>query len=41
MSLSEADRAALRERIRSALPVGLDGAIELGARAWTVRGVAA
>jgi SAM-dependent methyltransferase len=41
MSLSEADRAALRERIRSALPVGLDGAIELGARAWAVRGVAA
>lgn len=41
MSLSEADRATLRERVRSALPVGPDGSIELGARAWAVRGVAA
>jgi hypothetical protein len=41
MSLNEADRATLRERIRSALPVGPDGAIEVSARAWAVRGAAA
>jgi SAM-dependent methyltransferase len=40
MSLSEQDRSKLRERIRSALPVAPDGAIELTARAWAVRGLA-
>jgi SAM-dependent methyltransferase len=40
MSLNDPDRATLRERIRSALPVGPAGSIELGARAWAVRGVA-
>jgi SAM-dependent methyltransferase len=39
MSLSEDDRAALRERIRESLPVGNDGSIHLIARAWAVRGV--
>ncbi len=38
MSLSEADRATLREQIRSALPIALDGSIHLIARAWAVRG---
>jgi len=38
MSLSEADRARLRERIREKLPVKPDGSIELVARAWAVRG---
>jgi len=40
MSLNEQDRSTLRERIRSALPIGPDGAIELTARAWAVRGLA-
>jgi len=39
MSLSEQDRAALRERIRERLPIEPDGAIKLIARAWGVRGV--
>lgn len=39
MSLSEENRAALRERIRAGLPVALDGSIPLVARAWAVRGV--
>ncbi len=39
MSLSEGRRAALRERIRGALPVEADGSIRLIARAWAVRGV--
>jgi hypothetical protein len=38
MSLNEADRAALRERIRATLPQRSDGTIELIARAWAVRG---
>jgi SAM-dependent methyltransferase len=38
MSLSEAERAELRERIRRALPVRADGSIDLTARAWAVRG---
>jgi len=38
MSLSEERRAALRERIRNALPFALDGSIPLVARAWAVRG---
>ena len=41
MSLSEEDRAALRERIRERLPVSADGSIKLTARAWGVRGVVA
>ena len=38
MSLSEERRGALRDRIRSKLPIGKDGAIHLIARAWAVRG---
>ena len=38
MSLSEARREALRERIRSQLPIETNGAIHLIARAWAVRG---
>lgn len=38
MSLDEARRVALRERIRSALPIAQDGVIRLIARAWAVRG---
>jgi SAM-dependent methyltransferase len=38
MSLPEQDRAALRERIRGALPAGPDGSIRLIARAWAVKG---
>jgi SAM-dependent methyltransferase len=37
-SLEERRRAALRERIRSALPFEPDGSIRLTARAWAVRG---
>jgi SAM-dependent methyltransferase len=37
-SLSEARKAALRERTRSSLPIGTDGSIHLTARAWAVRG---
>jgi len=39
MSLSELDRAELRERIRGCLPIETDGSINLIARAWGVRGV--
>jgi hypothetical protein len=38
MSLDEAARAALRERIRVHLPIAADGSIPLIARAWAVRG---
>ncbi|HEV7865622.1 MAG TPA: class I SAM-dependent methyltransferase [Acidimicrobiia bacterium] len=38
MSLPEERRAALRDRLRSALPTGPDGRIDLTARAWAVRG---
>jgi SAM-dependent methyltransferase len=38
MSLSEPHRDALRERLRAGLPYGPDGAIDLTARAWAVRG---
>jgi len=38
MSLAEAHRDALRDRIRSTLPVATDGTIRLIARAWAVRG---
>lgn len=37
-SLTEAGRSALRDRIRSTLPVATDGTIQLIARAWAVRG---
>jgi len=39
MSLPEADRAALRDRIKASLPFQGDGSIHLIARAWAVRGV--
>lgn len=39
MSLGEEQRMALRERVRSRLPFGPDGAIELTSRAWAVRGL--
>lgn len=39
MSLGEERRVALRERIRSGLPIRPDGTIHLVARAWAVRGV--
>jgi SAM-dependent methyltransferase len=38
MSLNETARAALRERLRAALPAAADGSIPLVARAWAVRG---
>ncbi|HET9493763.1 MAG TPA: class I SAM-dependent methyltransferase [Chloroflexia bacterium] len=38
MSLTEEQRTALREHIRSRLPVASDGSISLVARAWAVRG---
>ncbi len=38
LSLSDERRAALRERLRAALPAAPDGAIALIARAWAVRG---
>jgi hypothetical protein len=38
MSLDQAQRTALRERIRSALPTAPDGSIPLIARAWAARG---
>ncbi|GAA3953963.1 class I SAM-dependent methyltransferase [Actinoplanes auranticolor] len=37
-SLTEQQRTALRERLRSRLPAGPDGSIRLTARAWAVRG---
>lgn len=37
-ALDEARCAALRDRIRAALPVAADGSIHLVARAWAVRG---
>jgi SAM-dependent methyltransferase len=39
MSLSEIQRAALRDRTRANLPVKSDGSIHLTARAWAVRGM--
>jgi SAM-dependent methyltransferase len=38
MSLSEERRGALRERIRSELPIAKGGSIPLVARAWAIRG---
>jgi SAM-dependent methyltransferase len=37
-SLDETRRAALRDRLRAALPVAPDGSIRLVARAWAIRG---
>jgi SAM-dependent methyltransferase len=37
-SLSEARRAALRDRVQARLPIAGDGSIDLTARAWAVRG---
>lgn len=39
-SLAEAQREALRERLRASLPVDAGGALRLTARAWAVRGYA-
>lgn len=39
MSLSEEQRARLRQRIYNSLPFALDGSIPLTARAWAIRGV--
>jgi SAM-dependent methyltransferase len=41
MSLTEEARAELRERLRATLPIAADGAIQLIARAWGVRGTKA
>ena len=38
VSLDDARREALRERIRGRLPIAADGSITLNARAWAVRG---
>lgn len=38
MSLGEERRGALRDRIRSKLPIASDGSIDLVARAWAIRG---
>jgi SAM-dependent methyltransferase len=38
MSLSEEDRAALREHLRASLPVTAEGTIHLITRAWAVKG---
>jgi SAM-dependent methyltransferase len=40
MSLSPEHREALRDLVRSRLPVGADGTVALSARAWAVRGIA-
>lgn len=40
MSLDEARRARLRDRVRSRLPIATDGSISLTARAWAVRAIA-
>jgi len=39
MSLTDAKRAELRDRIRERLPVSEDGSIDLIARAWAVKGI--
>jgi SAM-dependent methyltransferase len=38
MSLDDAGRVELRERVRSRLPVRADGSFELSSRAWAARG---
>jgi SAM-dependent methyltransferase len=40
MSLTEERRTALRDRLRSDLPIADDGSIHLIARAWALRGIA-
>lgn len=39
MSLSEEQRARLRQRIYNSMPFAMDGSIPLVARAWAIRGV--
>lgn len=39
LSLSEERRAALRDHLRTVLPIGTNGSIRLTARAWAVRGL--
>ena len=39
MTLSEDQRVALREEIRTNLPIATDGSIHLIARAWAIRGI--
>lgn len=39
MSLSDENRAALRDRIRATLPIASNGSINLIARAWAIRGI--
>jgi SAM-dependent methyltransferase len=39
MSLDEAQRGALRDHLRTHLPIAADGSIALVARAWAVRGI--
>jgi SAM-dependent methyltransferase len=39
MSLSEEQRARLRERLYNSLPFALDGSIPMVARAWAVKGI--
>jgi SAM-dependent methyltransferase len=41
MALTEERRIALREKLRSTLPIAADGSIALMARAWAVRGTSA
>ncbi|HYM98364.1 MAG TPA: SAM-dependent methyltransferase, partial [Aestuariivirgaceae bacterium] len=41
MSLDEAARLRLRDRIRERIPVQADGAISLTARAWAIRATGA
>lgn len=41
MSLDENRRGLLRDELRSRLPIKKDGTIDLGARAWAVRGIIA
>jgi hypothetical protein len=41
MSLDEAARSRLRDRLRERMPVEADGSIALVARAWAVRGTVA
>lgn len=38
MSLDEAARSRLRDRVRERLPIATDGSISLTARAWAARG---
>lgn len=39
LGLAEAQRAALRERLRQVLPFAMDGTLTLNARAWAVKGL--